>query len=179
MLYHASDIKGIKTLEARTSTHGVAYVYAIDNRLTALLFGAPKDDFDLMIDTDDGVAEIYECYPGALEKIYKGKSCSLYTVSGETFKRGVTEWDAELVSKIAVPVLSEETVPDIYREIEKAAERGECRILRYSTDPEYLDFLRDELTERIRAFGITDEKIDGDERFRLYHNALLGRKNEK
>ncbi|MBR6049940.1 MAG: hypothetical protein IKP68_01905 [Clostridia bacterium] len=175
MLYHASDTKGIKVLEPRASSHGVPYVYAIGDRLTSLLFGAPKDDFDLLIDEVDGVTVIYECYPDALEKIYKGKCCSLYTVSGETFESGVTGWDAELVSRVAVPVVKEEFITDIYRKIKKAAECGECKIHRYSTDPDYLDFLREELAERVRAFGKTDKEMDADERFRLYHNALLGR----
>ena len=34
MLYHVSSIPGIKVLEPRVSTHGKAYVYAIDNLAT-------------------------------------------------------------------------------------------------------------------------------------------------
>ena len=129
MLYHASDTKGIKVLEPRASSHGVPYVYAIGDRLTSLLFGAPKDDFDLLIDEVDGVTVIYECYPDALEKIYEGKCCSLYTVSGETFESGVTGWDAELVSRVAVPVVKEEFITDIYRKIKKAAEKRNLNII--------------------------------------------------
>lgn len=39
MLYHISDIHNLKTLVPKVSTHGKAYVYAIDNIVTGLLFG--------------------------------------------------------------------------------------------------------------------------------------------
>lgn len=68
MLYHVSATPGIKVLELRVSTHGKAYVYAIENLITGLLFGAPKDDFDFLISTNEsGFPTCYECYPGALE----------------------------------------------------------------------------------------------------------------
>ena len=40
MLYHVSSTQNIKVLEPRVSTHGKAYVYAIENLVTGLLFGA-------------------------------------------------------------------------------------------------------------------------------------------
>ncbi len=52
ILYHASCVAGLKELTPRASTHGEAYVYAIDNAVTALLFGAPKDDFDVLVDEE-------------------------------------------------------------------------------------------------------------------------------
>ena len=54
MLYHASKIRGMRTIEPHISTHGKAYVYAIRNQVTAVCFGAPKDDFDLLMDNQDG-----------------------------------------------------------------------------------------------------------------------------
>ena len=53
MLFHVSSTPDIKVLEPRVSTHGKAYVYAIENLVTGLLFGAKKDDFDLIISTDE------------------------------------------------------------------------------------------------------------------------------
>lgn len=39
--------------------------------VTALLFGAPKDDFDFIMDiNEEGIPEIYECYKNAFEIIY-------------------------------------------------------------------------------------------------------------
>lgn len=175
-LYHASNTPGIKRLEPHISSHGVPYVYAIKDRLTALLFGAPKDDFDLLVITDDGVTEVYECYPGAFEKTYKGKSCSLYEVDGTGFLSGVTSWDAEYVSESAAPVLFEDHIPDIYAELVSYAECGEIVIHRFSRDAEYLSLIKDELTSRIRDFGYTEERMDADPRFKLYLNEITGRR---
>ncbi|MBQ7670413.1 MAG: hypothetical protein IJS45_06815 [Clostridia bacterium] len=175
-LYHASDISGIRRLEPRASTHGVPYVYAIEDKLTALLFGAPKDDFDILIMTDDGVTEVYECYPGAFEKVYKGKGCSLYEIDGAGFSPGVTSWDAEYVSESAAPVLFEYHIPDIYAELARYEESGELVVHGFSRDAEYLEFIKDELTARIRDFGMTDESMDKDPRFKLYLNEITGRR---
>ena len=90
MLYHASTQTGIKELIPQSSTHGKKYVYALRNRLTAILFGAPKDDFDLLLDEDGGKPVIYECYPNALKHVYWGKSCSVYSVREEGFLSGQT-----------------------------------------------------------------------------------------
>lgn len=79
MLYHASQQSGIKELVPQTSTHGKRYVYAINHRLTAILFGAPKDDFDILLDEVDGKPAIFECYPNALRKnILQKNLLSLY-----------------------------------------------------------------------------------------------------
>ena len=47
-MYHVSATHKIKELKPHISTHGKSYVYAIDNLVAALLFGAKKDDFDLL-----------------------------------------------------------------------------------------------------------------------------------
>jgi len=92
MLYHASQQSGIKELVPQTSTHGKKYVYAINNRLTAILFGAPKDDFDILLDEVDGKPAIFECYPNALRKIYYEKTCYLYLLNEEGFLSNQTGW---------------------------------------------------------------------------------------
>lgn len=166
MLYHASARQGLDFLEPRASTHGKAYVYAISSRVTAACFGAAKDDFDLLMDEEDGITRLSECRPGALESIYGGKSCSLYSVSEEDFRSGLTGWDAERVCEHAVPVVREERIEDLYAFLTDAAERGECVINRYSEEEEYQAMLREELGERIRDFGLTEEQVRQDERLR-------------
>ncbi|MDF2588581.1 MAG: hypothetical protein K0S41_2422 [Anaerocolumna sp.] len=44
MLYHVSNIHGLNTLEPKVSTHGKAYVYALEDSVTGLLFGVRQDD---------------------------------------------------------------------------------------------------------------------------------------
>ena len=109
MLYHASYISGLKELKPQVSTHGKPYVYAIRSKLMAILFGTPKDDFDLLIDAKDGKAVLYECYPDAIKQVYSGKSCSLYTVAETDSQRGMTGWGEELVCSSPAKVVLEET----------------------------------------------------------------------
>ena len=66
MLYHISKIAGLKILKPQVSTHKKAYVYAIENVVTGLLFGAPHDDFDFIISEENGIPVIMECYPNVL-----------------------------------------------------------------------------------------------------------------
>ena len=175
MLYHASQRAGITELVPQISTHGKGYVYALNNRLTALLFGAPKDDFDILMDESDGKPVIHECYPNALKRIYWGKSCSVYEVCEDGFLSGQTGWDSELVCAHSVPVAAEEKIENLYDEIMDAIRRGACVFHAYSEDAAYRDFLRDELSERICSFGITDAQMNADPRFKLYFDELLAR----
>lgn len=176
MLYHASHVADLKELIPQVSTHGKPYVYAIRSKLMAMLFGAPKDDFDLLIDVENEKAILYECYPDAVKKVYSENSCSIYTVEETGFQEGLTGWDEELVCPTAVEIISEETVKDIYEQLMLAVEEGYCEIHFYEQSEKYLSFLRDELQERVDAFGISQEYREHDSRFVQYHNALLNSK---
>lgn len=90
-----------------------------------ICFGAPKDDFDLLMDEVDGIPVLYECYPGAFQRIYAGKNCSLYEVS----------------------------------------EEGLCVMNEYSENTVYQSMLQDELAERVKMYGLTEEQMNQDTRF--------------
>ena len=173
MIYHASKQAGLKELIPQVSTHGKKYVYAINNRITAIFFGAPKDDFDILMDEVNEKPVIYECYPNALKRIYLGKSCSLYGVMEKGFLFNQTGWAPELVCEHTVPVVCEEKIEDIYEEIMISIEKGDCIFHKYSEDEAYQQFLRDELLERIKDFSLADLKADP--RFELYFHSLLAR----
>lgn len=175
MLYHASKISGLRELTPCRSTHGAEYVYAIKNRITAICFGASKDDFDLLMDEVDGITVLYECYPGAFQRIYAGKNCSLYEVSEEGFLEGQTGWDAELVCTSSVPVIREERINDIYSALREAVKQGLCVMNEYTEDTVYQSMLQDELAERVQMYGLTEAQMNQDTRFANYLNALLGR----
>ena len=115
MVYHASQQAGLTRLLPHASTHGTPYVYAINNRLTALFFGAPKDDFDLLLDEEEGRPVVYEYYPNALERVYSGKPCSLYTLGEEGFLAFQTGWEPELVCPEPAAVVREERIGDFWR----------------------------------------------------------------
>ncbi len=160
MIYHASQQAGLKELIPQASTHGKKYVYAIRSRMTAILFGAPKSDFDLLMDELDGKPVIYECYPDALKRIYGGKFCSLYGLMEEGFLSDQTGWEPELVCEHPVPVLCEERIENIYEEIMISIQKGECIFHPYSEDEAYQQFLRDELSERSKDFGLAESNAD-------------------
>lgn len=175
MLYHASCVSGLKRLEPHVSTHQIPYVYAIRSKLAAMLFGAPKDDFDLLISVEGSRPVLYECYPEALKKVYSGKKCSIYTVSESGFLTGRTGWEEELVCPTSVDVVREDVVEDIYTQLMCAAEKEQCIIHSFTPAEHYLSFLREELQERIRIFGMTEEEMQRDIRFLPYHHQLFGK----
>ncbi|MBR5635781.1 MAG: hypothetical protein IKW81_02480 [Pseudobutyrivibrio sp.] len=173
MLYHASNIHNLQYLKPNKSTHGGSYVYVIKNKVTAVCFGAPKDDFDILMDEEDGVPVLFECYPDAFKKVYKGKSCSLYTVEEEQFVSGRTGWDSELVSENTIQVLNEDMILDIYDYIIEAANRNECILNLYSDSESYQHMLKEELEERIKDFGLSKEQMANDNRFELYFSKIV------
>lgn len=173
MVYHASQQAGLIRLLPRASTHGTPYVYAINHRLTALFFGTPKDDFDLLLDEEAGRPVVYECYPNALERVYSGKPCSLYTLGEEGFLAFQTGWEPELVCPEPAAVVREERIGDILEEILRGASRGECTVHRHSEDEAYQEMLREELGSRARDFGLSREQMAGDWRFPRYFPWLM------
>ena len=63
-------------------------------------------------------------------------------------------------------MIREERIEDLYAFLTDAEEHGECVIHQYSEDEQYQAMLRDELGERIRDFGLTEEQVRQDERLR-------------
>ena len=84
-----------------------------------------------------------------------------------------TGWAPELVCEHTVPVVCEEKIEDIYEEIMISIEKGDGIFHKYSEDEAYQQFLRDELSERIKDFSLADLKADP--RFELYFHSLLAR----
>lgn len=173
MLYHVSSTPNIKVLEPRVSTHGTAYVYAIKNQVTGLLFGAKQDDFDFHISTDeDGVPTCYECYPGALESKYKGKSCTVYELPEEGFLRGKTSWTEELVCETEVPVQKEIFIPDLYMRLLEEEKQGNLRIHRYENSTEYKQFISKHIVDRLIRFDAL-QYAKTDKRFQTHFKGLV------
>lgn len=175
MLYHVSPTGGLKTLRPRVSSHGKAYVYALENEITGLIFGAKHDDFDLLVDVDEaGVPAVCECYPDALRHVYKGTSCSVYRVDGRDFLRGVTGWSPELVCEHEVAVLSEQPIDDLYRRLLEEEQRGTVKLFRYSHDPAYRRKIAEHVTDRIFRFDIDLSRCaERDSRFATHYGELV------
>ena len=175
MLYHVSPTAGLKKLTPRVSTHGKAYVYAIENMATGLLFGVRHDDFDFNISTDsEDRPMICECYPGAFQSIFQGKGCSVYTVSDEGFERGRTGWEPELVCEREVPVLEETVIPDLCARLLELEAQGQLIIRRYEHTDEYRRTIAAHIVDRIIRFDIDLDRItETDRRFATHYKGIV------
>ena len=165
MLYHVSSVSGLTILEPRLSTHGKAYVYAVENLTTGLLFGARHDDFDFLISTtEEDIPVIEECYPGTFESVYRNRGCSVYEVSDDGFLRNATGWSTELVCEHDVAVVREFRVDNLYDRLLKEADAGRLVIRRYTGSPEDRQRISNHIVDRLIRFSAvhtTDERILG------------------
>ncbi len=173
MLYHVSGASGLRVLKPRASSHGKPYVYAVDNVVTGLLFGARHDDFDFSIDTDEKKRPaLYECYPGAFDTIYTGKACSVYEVDEGGFLAGVTGWSPEYVCDQDVPVRSETRVNDLHGRLLGEAAQGNLTIHRYEHTSDYKKRISEHIVDRLIRFGALDRRTS-DERFQKYYRGII------
>lgn len=173
MLYHVSSISGIKILHPRVSSHGKAYVYAIEDIVTGLLFGAKHDDFDFYISNDENNKPIvYECYPNAFEIIYKNKSCYVYEIDEKGFQRGVTGWSPEFVCENEVEVKREFLVSDIYSRLLSEQLLGNIIIHKYRNNLEYKKIISEHIVDRLIRFDALDW-VETDRRFQKYYKNMI------
>lgn len=170
MLYHISKTAGMKTLKPHASTHKKAYVYAVENMVTGLLFGAPHDDFDFIISEENGRPVIMECYPNAFRMTFKGRTCSIYEISDEGFMRGMTSWSSELVSENEVPVTREIYVDDLYLRLLDEELNGKLVICRYEDAREYKRSVSEHIVDRLVRF---DMVYTGEERLIKRYGNLI------
>lgn len=170
MLYHISKTAGLKRLMPQVSTHGKPYVYATDSLVTGLLFGAPMDDFDFIIESVNGIPAISECYPDALRTCYSGRQCFIYEVSESGFLRGMTSWSPELVSESEVDVLCETPVDDLLRRLLAEEARGALRIHRYEGTAACKRRISAHIVDRLIRFDLLDTT---SERLLTHYGRLL------
>lgn len=175
MLYHVSPQKGLKTIQPHISTHKKAYVYAIENMVTGMLFGAKHDDFDFMIDTDENdIPIICECYQDALQNVFRGKACSVYEVDNKGFQRGITSWEPELVSENEVEVIREIVIEDLYEQLLKEEQNGNLKIYRYEFCDDYRKKVASHIIDRLFRFEIDLENcMEKDVRFATHYKEII------
>ncbi len=175
MLYHVSSKAGLKVIQPHISTHQKAYVYAIDNMVTGMLFGAKMDDFDFIISTDETDSPVvYECYPDAFKKVYQGKACSVYAVDDRGFQRGLTSWSPELVSEKEVKVVKEIAVEDLYQRLLSEEQNGTLKLVRYAFNDEYRKKIASHIIDRLFRFQIDlSHCMERDVRFATYYRDIL------
>ncbi len=173
MLYHVSRTPDLTVLRPQVSSHGKAYVYAVDNLVTGLLFGARQDDFDFRIDSDGQERPVvYECYPHAFASVFQGKSCSVYELCGEGFQKGMTGWDPEYVCEREVPVLREYRIPDLYERLRAEQEQGNIVIQAFCDDMAYKRLISEHIVDRLIRFNALD-CLETDVRFQNHYKRLI------
>lgn len=170
MLYHISKIAGLKILKPQVSTHKKAYVYAIENVVTGLLFGAPHGDFDFIISEENGIPVIMECYPDVFRLSFKGKKCSIYEISDEGFMRGVTSWSPEFVSENEVAVVREIAVNDLYSRLLDEESCGNLIIRRYEDAEDYKSIIAEHIVDRLVRF---DAVYTEDKKIKKYYGKII------
>ena len=170
MLYHISKTSGLKVLKPQISTHKKAYVYAIENPVTGLLFGAPHDDFDFIIREENGKPVVTECYPGVFRLIFEGKKCSVYEVADDGFMRGMTSWSPELVNENEVAVIREVRVDDLCSRLLDEEENGNLIIRRYEDTAEYKSLISEHIIDRLVRF---DAVYTESERLKKHYGKLI------
>ena len=175
MLYHASSAKGLSILEPHISTHKKAYVYAIKNAVTAVIFGARHDDFDFIINEEDGIPVVYECYPCAFQDVYRDKDCSLYEVNNEGFLSGMTTWEPEYVCESSVTVVNETVITDIYSYLLECENKGKLTIHLYEQTKNYRSMVSKHIVDRLIRFDIDLHNCLQwkDTRFAMHYKSLI------
>ncbi|MBR3356990.1 MAG: hypothetical protein IKG46_04095 [Solobacterium sp.] len=147
MYYHASGTGGIKILKPEMSEHGKPLVYFSERRENVLVYLSNAVEkycretgfqyagkyskwgpygFDR-----DGILQLEEYYPNALESTYKGVSGYIYSADSITEAETVIGIPNTAVSSQPVETDNEEYVPDAYEAILQAERSGLICIVRY------------------------------------------------
>ena len=130
MYYHASSFEGIKKLEPRVSNHDVPLIYFSkkkENTFVYLSNAIEKYCKDTGFEhsgkwkkwgpygfTKDGILELQEYYPDALEKTYKGVSGYIYRAENITDSGFELRIPDAATSSVPVEVSGCEFIPDAY-----------------------------------------------------------------
>ena len=147
MFYHASSVKGIKTLEPRISNHDLPLIYFSEKRENVLVYLSNAVEkfcketgfnysgvwhkwasygFD-----KDGILNLEEYYPNALIDTYKGVSGYIYSAENVNNSGDTINIPYAVTSREKVTVSGCEFIEDAYEEIIKAEENSLIRITRY------------------------------------------------
>lgn len=170
LLYHASPVGGIETLEPRVSNHGDPRVYFSQKRENTLVYlsnavekfcietnypyNGPWPKWGPYGFTADRIFQFQEYYPDALKETYKGVSAFIYTAIADENIQPLEKIPEAFYSYDPVQVISCEPIDDAYAELMKAYENGKIGIARYER-------WTDEQLEKIRAM-IRSEYMDPD-----------------
>lgn len=173
--YHASKTKGLKLINPHNSTHEKAYVYAVKNKLYALLFmsGLGGDlTCSIFEDTTLKRPAVCERFKGALDLRFRHVTGSIYTLDDSTFLENQTQWHEEIVSEKKCAVIHEMVIEDLYDTLIELEVLGELKIFRYPERPSEIPEDDGDLVMRGKRWYQTfGDKIIED--FNKYHPNLV------
>ena len=134
IVYHGSSVAGLKTLEPFKCKHDKAYVYATIDYLVVLHFAAKGQGmFDGWVEDDDkGIPTFYEARPNSFRERYYGQKSYCYHLPSDTFSNATSD-PCEVVSEVAVEVLSCKEIEDVGVEYEKLIKEGKFKVVPYNT----------------------------------------------
>ena len=170
MYYHASPVKGIAVLETHVSNHGEPLIYfsrkrenvlvylsnAIEKycRETGFAYTGKWTKWGPYGFTKEGLQQIDEYYPNALEDTYQGVSGYIYgaePILDEAFPLQIND---AAVSREPAAVVACEYVPDAYEAILDAEKAGRIAVLRYEESSKArLDWIARTIREEYEAAG--------------------------
>lgn len=175
MVYHGTQVKGIRLLMPHLSLHGEPYVYFTADPAVAAIYtihavSKPYAWYPYGYG-EDGIPVYYEYYRDALRDVYEGKAGYLYTC--EALPKSCApilegrEWRA------AKPVPVDGCIPllDVYAALLEYEAAGKLRIVRYETLTEGQKQQRDRMIAkeiedcRLKENGDCDYSIFLKERF--------------
>lgn len=176
-IYHGSCKRGLSILEPKVSSHEKPYVYGTVNPSVALLFLARWNDYVFRVGYDKKQLYIVENFEGALKLMFHRVSGYLYELEPDTFVKKKELWHGEVVSSVAVNVLKDKYISNIFDEIVHLDRLGNIKVYNYPLRPDFYpkddQDLIDRLLLNIKRFGKNEVS-----EFLKYHERLRDRVNQ-
>lgn len=175
MYYHASQTPNISVLEPRSSNHGIPLVYLSEKRENVLVYlsnavekycketgfahTSPSwSKWGPYGFTKDGIQQIDEYYPNALESTYRGVSGYIYHVESLPAEAEDIQIPAAHTSAEPLKVVGYEFIPDALNAILQAERDGLIVIRRYGEHSQsWLDWAQGVLKEELESPDSTPE----------------------
>ena len=169
MYYHASQTPSIRVLEPRISNHNTPLVYFSKKRENTLVYlSNAVEKFCRSAGFahsgrwtkwgpygfKNGILQLDEYYPNALEETYAGVSGYIYRADSIQEAPQEIQIPDAAVSAVPVPVDGVEFVPDAYAAILDAEHRGLISVTRYENQSEaMLAWIRKTIQEEYDSAG--------------------------
>lgn len=153
-VYHGSNIKDLKVIKPKVSTHGKEYVYATTSKEVATIFLSSKGN-DLYYYLGNPNKEEHTILVERKEGMFKdifNVSGSIYTLDSKDFLYNQTSWSMEVVSEKKVIPIKEEYIDNVYNELIKFNSMGKIKLYLYPDRPDFIPPDNSDLIPKIIRF---------------------------